>query len=263
MILVYVAPDLPLGRIMSEPPAALRVPRLRRRRRLCHMALPLITLVLIGFWGTGLRSSRNIVLGILQEDYIMAARAARGIPERRVLFGHTLRTRGAADRHHRPAVASSSSVFGSIIFEGIFSLARHRQPLLDRRAAERRARPSSGCPGDHDRHLHAPASWSSTSSTGSSTRGSRSEARHEREGRAIVASRFLERVQARPLGPRRARHPRCRGPRDRPRRGPDRPFPEASRRWRDIGYWQDNPPAAPPGLDQLRSAREKKRRAPR
>jgi len=46
---------------------------------LWHMTLPLLTLLLIGFWGVSYMV-RNIVLSILQEDYIMAARA-RGIPE--------------------------------------------------------------------------------------------------------------------------------------------------------------------------------------
>jgi peptide/nickel transport system permease protein len=85
---------------------------------LYHMSLPLLTLLLIQFWGVALLS-RNIVLGILQDDYIMAARA-RGLPERRVLFGHTLRT--AAPPIVTIALLSLlSSVFGSIVFEGIFS----------------------------------------------------------------------------------------------------------------------------------------------
>ena len=58
--------------------------------RLWHMALPILTLVILGFWGLSF-VIRNLVLGILQEDYIMSARA-RGVPENKVLFGHTLRT---------------------------------------------------------------------------------------------------------------------------------------------------------------------------
>jgi peptide/nickel transport system permease protein len=83
-----------------------------------HMVLPLITLLLIGFWGVALLS-RNIVLGILQEDYIMAARA-RGMPERTILFGHTMRT--AAPPITTIALLSLlASLFGNIVFEGIFS----------------------------------------------------------------------------------------------------------------------------------------------
>ena len=56
---------------------------------LWHMALPMLTLTLIGFWGLSF-VVRNIVLSTLQEDYIMAARA-RGISEKSVLLGHTWR----------------------------------------------------------------------------------------------------------------------------------------------------------------------------
>ena len=83
-----------------------------------HMALPVLTLVLIGFWGSAFLI-RNIVLGILQEDYIMAART-RGIPERKVLYGHAMRT--AAPPIVTMALLSLlASVGGNIIFEGIFS----------------------------------------------------------------------------------------------------------------------------------------------
>ncbi len=83
-----------------------------------HMVLPVLTLVIIGFWGRAFLM-RNIILGILQEDYIMAARA-RGLPERRVLFGHALRS--AAPPITTMAMLSLlASVGGNIIFEGIFS----------------------------------------------------------------------------------------------------------------------------------------------
>lgn len=85
---------------------------------LWHMSLPLLTLLLIGFWGVAYYV-RNIVLGVLQEDYIMAARA-RGIPERSVLFGHTLRT-AAPPILTMSILSLLSSISGSIIFEGIFS----------------------------------------------------------------------------------------------------------------------------------------------
>ena len=84
---------------------------------LWHISLPLITLTILSIWGTGYLV-RNIVLSNLQEDYVMAARA-RGVPERRVLFGHTLRTA-------MPAIMTMailglfSSIAGNIIVEGIF-----------------------------------------------------------------------------------------------------------------------------------------------
>jgi peptide/nickel transport system permease protein len=115
MLFVYIVPIFPSGGMTSIPP---RHGFLGFLDLLYHMALPLITLVVIGFWGTALLT-RNIVLGVLQDDYIMAARA-RGLPERRVLFGHTLRT--AAPPIITIALLSLlGSVFGSIILEGIFS----------------------------------------------------------------------------------------------------------------------------------------------
>ncbi len=85
---------------------------------LWHMTLPLLTLLLIGFWGVSYMV-RNIVLSVLQEDYIMAARA-RGIPENRVLFGHTLRT-AAPPLITMSVLQLLASISGAIIFEGIFS----------------------------------------------------------------------------------------------------------------------------------------------
>jgi peptide/nickel transport system permease protein len=84
---------------------------------LWHLSLPLLTLLLLTVWGTGYLT-RNIVLSNLQEDYVMAARA-RGVAERRVLFGHTLRTA-------MPAIMTLavlglfSSIAGNIIVEGVF-----------------------------------------------------------------------------------------------------------------------------------------------
>jgi peptide/nickel transport system permease protein len=83
-----------------------------------HLLLPVITLVLIGFWGRAFLT-RNIVLSTLQEDYIMSARA-RGIPERKVLYGHALRS-AAPPIVTMGLLALLVSFGGNIIFEGIFS----------------------------------------------------------------------------------------------------------------------------------------------
>ena len=82
-----------------------------------YMALPLITVVLVSFGGMAY-ITRNIVLGVLQEDYIMAARA-KGLPERRVLYGHVLRSASP------PIVTMSAlgiigSLGGAIITETVF-----------------------------------------------------------------------------------------------------------------------------------------------
>lgn len=62
---------------------------------------------------------RNLVVGTLQEDFIMSARA-RGIPERKVLFGHTLRT-SAPPIVTIVLLSLIVSMSGGMIFEGIFS----------------------------------------------------------------------------------------------------------------------------------------------
>jgi peptide/nickel transport system permease protein len=85
---------------------------------LYHLSLPLLTLVVLSVWGTAYLT-RNIVMGNLQEDFVMAARA-RGISEGKVLFSHTLRT-------SMPAIMTLAvlslftSIGGNIIVEGIFS----------------------------------------------------------------------------------------------------------------------------------------------
>jgi peptide/nickel transport system permease protein len=114
MFFSYALPVFPSGALHSnpEPSGIMALVDL-----LWHLALPLATLVFLGVWGSAYLI-RNIVLSSLQEDYVMAARA-RGIPERRVLFGHSLRT-------SLPAILTLailslfSSIAGNIIVEGIF-----------------------------------------------------------------------------------------------------------------------------------------------
>ncbi len=114
MLLSYAVPIFPSGGLHSNP-----VPKglAGLADYLWHLALPLLTLVFLGVWGTAYLV-RNIVLSNLQEDFVMAARA-RGIPERRVLFGHTLRS-------SMPAILTLAilglfgSIAGNILVEGIF-----------------------------------------------------------------------------------------------------------------------------------------------
>jgi peptide/nickel transport system permease protein len=114
MVFSYGIPLFPSGGLQSNPvPGGIA----GTLDLLWHLSLPLLTLVILGVWSTGYLT-RNIVLSTLQEDFVMAARA-RGIAERRVLFGHTLRT-------SLPAIVTLavlglfSSVAGNIIVEGIF-----------------------------------------------------------------------------------------------------------------------------------------------
>lgn len=115
LFLVYTVPLFPSGGFSSVP-----LPQgfMFVLDRLWHMALPLLTLVSLGFWGTAF-TIRNLVLGTLQEDFIMSARA-RGIPEKKVLYGHTLRT-SAPPLVTMILLSFLSSMSGAIIFEGIFS----------------------------------------------------------------------------------------------------------------------------------------------
>jgi peptide/nickel transport system permease protein len=115
LLFVYVLKIFPSGGVNSVPTPEGFMFVLDR---IWHMVLPIMTLVILGFWSLSF-VIRNLVLSTLQEDYIMSARA-RGIPESKVLFGHTLRT--AAPPIVTMALLSLlASLSGAIIFEGIFS----------------------------------------------------------------------------------------------------------------------------------------------
>lgn len=85
---------------------------------LYRMVLPLATIV-FNLFGARAWATRNIVTDVLQDDYIMAARA-KGVPERKVIYGHTLRTAAP------PVVTSALLTFlfsfgGAMITEIIFN----------------------------------------------------------------------------------------------------------------------------------------------
>jgi len=82
-----------------------------------RMALPLGTIVFVLF-GARAWATRNILTDVLQDDYIMAARA-KGVPESKVMYGHALKTAA-------PPVVTSAllallmSVGGAMITEVVF-----------------------------------------------------------------------------------------------------------------------------------------------
>ncbi|MDD4903386.1 MAG: ABC transporter permease [Candidatus Bipolaricaulis sp.] len=115
MFFAFTIPLFPSGAMHSTPPPEGIGYTLDL---MYHMILPVMTLVVLGFWGIAY-IARNIVLGTLQEDFIMSARA-RGISERRVLFGHTLRA-AAPPIVTMAVLGLLGSLFGAIIYEGIFS----------------------------------------------------------------------------------------------------------------------------------------------
>lgn len=84
---------------------------------LYHMALPLITLVLIGF-GSWAYLVRNFLVGVLQEDFIMAKRTI-GIDKKKILYGHALKN-AAPPIITVLALSLSGSLGGAIITEAVF-----------------------------------------------------------------------------------------------------------------------------------------------
>ncbi len=82
-----------------------------------HLALPIITIVLISI-GPNAYVVRNMVLNVMQEDFVMVARA-KGLSEKRILYKHVLRVAS-------PPILTSvllgliNTFFGAIISERVF-----------------------------------------------------------------------------------------------------------------------------------------------
>jgi peptide/nickel transport system permease protein len=84
---------------------------------LYHMALPLITLVIVSFsaWAYIVR---YFLGGILREDYI-SAKSAMGIPRRRIVYSHALKN-AAPPILTSIALSLAASFGGAIIIEAVF-----------------------------------------------------------------------------------------------------------------------------------------------
>ncbi len=87
IIFAYYLRIVPSGGMMSAPPPEGLLAKIGDV--LYHLALPVATYVFVSFGGWSY-VTRNVVLSNLQEDFVMAARA-KGLPERKVLYGHVLR----------------------------------------------------------------------------------------------------------------------------------------------------------------------------
>ncbi|ALU11799.1 peptide ABC transporter permease [Ignicoccus islandicus DSM 13165] len=85
---------------------------------LWHMALPLMTIVLVSFGGWAY-VTRNILLGTLKEDFVLAAKA-RGLLERTVLIRHVLRP-SLPPIVTIMALSLLASLTGAIITEIVFN----------------------------------------------------------------------------------------------------------------------------------------------
>ena len=84
---------------------------------LYHMALPLITIVMIGF-GSWAYLVRNFMVGIMQEDFIMAKRTI-GIKQKKIIYTHALKN-AAPPIVTILALSLSGSLGGAIITEAVF-----------------------------------------------------------------------------------------------------------------------------------------------
>ncbi|CAB50655.1 ABC transporter permease [Pyrococcus abyssi] len=83
-----------------------------------HMILPLTTIVFVSFGGWAW-VTRNIMIGVLQEDFIMAARA-KGVPENKVIYGHALRA-AAPPIITMTIFTLLGSLGGAILTESVFN----------------------------------------------------------------------------------------------------------------------------------------------
>ena len=84
---------------------------------LYHMALPVITIVLIGF-GAWAYLVRNFMVGIMQEDFINAKKTI-GISKKKIVYSHALRN-AAPPIVTILALSLSGSLGGAIITEAVF-----------------------------------------------------------------------------------------------------------------------------------------------
>lgn len=93
MFFVYYWELLPFGSLYSTNPPPVGTFNLIIDR-LKHVAIPIMSVVLVRIWGSSYQI-KSILLTNLQEDYIQSARG-RGLPERKIAFGHALRSASPA-----------------------------------------------------------------------------------------------------------------------------------------------------------------------
>lgn len=116
LVFAFAIPLFPSGGMVSAPAKA--DPWEYAADVLYHMALPLVAVV-ISLFGSWSYTTRNLVLQIMDEDFVYAARA-RGLPEKRVLNRYVLR---AASPPTVTALALTiiASWQGAIITETVFA----------------------------------------------------------------------------------------------------------------------------------------------
>jgi peptide/nickel transport system permease protein len=112
----YTGFGFPTGGTTSQP--APRDPFLYVVDVLWHLILPVSALVLVSYGGWALQT-RNLLINIFTEDYIVTAKA-KGLPDRRVLYGHALKN-AAPPIITLVALALASVFGGAIITEAVFN----------------------------------------------------------------------------------------------------------------------------------------------
>ncbi|NPA70431.1 MAG: ABC transporter permease [Crenarchaeota archaeon] len=83
-----------------------------------HLVLPIVSLALLHFGG-GALIVRALMLDVLREDYVLTARA-KGVPERKVIYGHALRA-AMPSIVIMTAIALAESFGGGIVIEQVFN----------------------------------------------------------------------------------------------------------------------------------------------
>ncbi|WP_367883119.1 ABC transporter permease [Thermococcus peptonophilus] len=83
------------------------------------MSLPVLTIVLVSFGGWAW-TTRNIMIGTMQEDFIMVARA-KGVPERKIIYGHALKAAAPPPIITMVIFGLIGSLGGAIITEIVFN----------------------------------------------------------------------------------------------------------------------------------------------
>lgn len=112
----FIIPIFPAGGMVSVP--AKRDPWEYALDVIYHMMLPLAAVVVASF-GSWAYTTRNLVLQIMDEDYVHAARA-RGLPERKVLNRYVLRA-ASPPTVTSLALTIIASWQGAIITETVFN----------------------------------------------------------------------------------------------------------------------------------------------
>ncbi len=115
-LFAYLIPIFPAGGMVSVPPP--QEPLRYALDLAWHMFLPVLTILIVALGGWAY-VTRNLMIGILTEDYITTSRA-KGVPERKVIYYHALKM--AAPPILTQVTLAIASIFtGGLLTEIVFS----------------------------------------------------------------------------------------------------------------------------------------------